>query len=135
MTPDTAAVTPDSAAVRIIRTDFDAVVDDRTFGLPRLDGTEGPPDFRVEGVLGDGEGRAWLRVCRPSGCAEPERWVVLEPAPARRAERPPELSGIVLPSGFRLEAVRGSRLYGVQGPPGRQELHVMEMRETNRRRR
>lgn len=122
----------DSAGVRIARARAGRATSERTFPLPVPRGETPGPRFRVQGVLADGAGRAWLRVCREEGCDDPEQWVVMEPPPDSTPEAAPTFTGMVLPARYRLEAVLGRRLIGVQGPPGRQALHVLEMYEQGR---
>jgi hypothetical protein len=122
----------DSAGVRIARTLDGETTSERTFPLPVPRGETPGPRFRIHRVLADGAGRAWLRICREEGCDDPERWVVLTPPPDSAPEAAPTFTGMVLPTRYRLAAVLGRRLIGVQGPPGRQSLHVLDMYEEAR---
>lgn len=107
----------------------------------------GGDSLRVDAFLrGDGD-TLWVRVVRdldarqgdlglrgkdpgdapPGDTDERERWVLV-----RTGSEPRVLGVLVLPTRFALRAVRNGRLHGIQGEPGRQRIHVLELYEDRR---
>ena len=75
-----------------------------------------PEDGRVPRAMGDGEGRLWALL---GWSGDRQEWAVLDGAYASLVEL------VVLPGRFDLKVVRGRYLIGVQGPAGRNTLHVL----------
>lgn len=104
----------------------------------------GGDSLRIDAFLrGDGD-TLWVRVVRerevrqgdlglrvkdpggkpPGDAHERERWVLV-----RSGSHPRVVGVLVLPTRFALQAVRNGRLHGIQGEPGRQRVHVLELYE------